>query len=104
MTGVPNGARPSTTEQTLLGEGARWDSRRDEVLRVDIVVGSVYRAGVADDGQLELVRSYKFAGTVGAIAPIADDDGWLLAANRGISYLGSDGSLRQLVEFAPHDA
>jgi sugar lactone lactonase YvrE len=59
---------------------------------------------VADDGQLELVRSYKFAGTVGAIAPIVDDDGWLLAANRGVSYLGSDGSLRQLVEFAPHDA
>lgn len=36
-------AVPGTTEQTLLGEGARWDARRDEVLRVDIVAGRVYR-------------------------------------------------------------
>ena len=27
-----------TTEQTLLGEGVRWDARRDELLRVDILL------------------------------------------------------------------
>ncbi len=32
-----------TTEQTLLGEGARWDARRGELLRVDILAGHVYR-------------------------------------------------------------
>ena len=32
-----------TTEQTQLGEGTRWDARRDELLRVDILAGRVYR-------------------------------------------------------------
>jgi len=30
-----------TTEQTELGEGVRWDARRDELLRVDILAGRV---------------------------------------------------------------
>ena len=69
-------ARPGTTEQTLLGEGARWDARRDELLRVDIVAGQVFRDRVIDDGSLELIRAYTLEGTVGAIAPIEGDDGW----------------------------
>ncbi len=68
-----------TTEQTLLGEGARWDARRDELRRVDILAGRVYRDRVTDDGELVPVRTYEVPGTVGAIAPVAGDDGWLLA-------------------------
>jgi sugar lactone lactonase YvrE len=41
-----------TAEQTHLGEGARWDDRRSELLRVDIVAGRVYRDRVQDDGAL----------------------------------------------------
>ena len=41
-----------TSEQNLLGEGARWDARRDELLRVDILAGRVYRDRIADDGSL----------------------------------------------------
>ena len=41
-----------TTEQNLLGEGARWDARRDELLRVDILAGRVYRDQLDDDGAL----------------------------------------------------
>src|SRR4029450_3612453 len=55
---VTTAARPGTTEQTLLGEGVRWDARRDELLRVDIVAGRVFRDRVTADGSLELIRSY----------------------------------------------
>ena len=90
-----------TTEQTLLGEGARWDERRDELLRVDILAGRVYRDRVAADGRLVAIRSYQFAGTVGAIAPIEGDEGWLLAAGRNLAHLAPNGSLRPLAELAP---
>jgi sugar lactone lactonase YvrE len=90
-----------TTEQTILGEGARWDARRGELLRVDILAGCVYRDRVDEDGGLVPVRSYRVPGTVGAIAPVDGDDGWLLAAGRGFVYLRPDGSHRTLVEVAP---
>jgi len=97
-------ARPGTTEQTLLGEGARWDARRDELLRVDIVAGQVFRDRVIDDGSLELIRAYTLEGTVGAIAPIEGDDGWLLAAGRGFAHLTLDGDVRILAEVVPDDS
>jgi sugar lactone lactonase YvrE len=87
-----------TTEQTLLGEGARWDGRRGELLVVDILAGRVYRGRVADDGGLSLVRVYTVPGTVGAIAPVQDDEGWVLAAGRGFAHLSPDGSLRPLAD------
>jgi sugar lactone lactonase YvrE len=90
-----------TTEQCQLGEGTRWDDRRSELLRVDILAGRVYRDEVAADGALVPVRSYQVSGTVGAVAPIDDDQGWLLAADRGFTYLSPSGELRQLVTAAP---
>jgi sugar lactone lactonase YvrE len=98
---VTSDAVASTTEQTLLGEGARWDARCDELLVVDILAGRVYRGRVADDGGLSLVRAYQLPGTVGAVAPVQDDQGWVLAAARGFAYLSPDGSLRPLAEVAP---
>jgi len=64
-----------TVEQTLLGEGVRWDTRRDELLRVDILAGHVHRDRVGVDGRLAPVRVYTLPGTVGAIAPIEGDEG-----------------------------
>src|SRR5262245_26081231 len=90
-----------TREQKHLGEGARWDARRDELLRVDILTGRVYRDTVGNDGSLTPVRTYHVPGTVGAITPIAGDEGWLLAAGRGFIHLAVDGSLRMLAEVAP---
>jgi sugar lactone lactonase YvrE len=90
-----------TTDQHLLGESARWDVRRDELLRVDILDGRVYRDRVDDDGYLIPVRIYEVPGTVGAIAPVEGDEGWLLASNRGFAYLSEDGSLRRLADVAP---
>jgi sugar lactone lactonase YvrE len=91
---VTSNAVASSSEQTLLGEGARWDARRDELLGVDILAGRVFRARAGGDGGLRLVRDYRLPGTVGAIAPVEGDDGWLLAAGRGFFYLSPDGSLR----------
>jgi sugar lactone lactonase YvrE len=90
-----------TTEQTLLGEGARWDARRGELLRVDILDGLVYRDRVDAEGGLVPVGSYRVPGTVGAIAPVQGDAGWLLAAGQGFFHLRPDGSLRLLAEVAP---
>jgi sugar lactone lactonase YvrE len=93
-----------TTEQTLLGEGVRWDARRDELLRVDILAGRVFRDRVADDGALVPVRTYDVPGTVGAVSPVEGDEGWLLATNRGFARLSADGSLSPLAAVAPPGA
>ena len=91
----------STNSQAVLGEGLRWDARRGELLAVDILAGRVYRGGVDDDGGLTLTREYIVPGTVGAIAPVEGDEGWVLAAGRGFTYLSPDGLLRPFVEVAP---
>lgn len=90
-----------TSEQTMLGEGARWDARRDELLRVDILVGRVYRDRIDEDGDLAPVRTYRVPGTVGAITPVDGDDGWLLAAGRGFVHLAPDGARHTIAEVAP---
>ncbi len=91
----------STIKQALLGEGLRWDARRDELLVVDIIDGRVYRSRVVESGELSLVREYWVPGTVGAVAPVGGGDGWMMAAGRGFVYLGPDGSLRPLAQIAP---
>lgn len=90
-----------TSEQCELGEGARWDARAGELLRVDIAAGRVFRDTVADDGRLTPVADYRVPGTVGALAPMQDGEGWLLAAGRGFAHLSADGSLRRLDPVAP---
>ena len=94
-------AVPCTTQQTVLGEGSRWDGRRDELLGVDIVSGHVYRETIADDGMLTRVRQYELPGTVGAIAPIEGDEGFLLAADLGFAYLSLDGAVVPLADVSP---
>ena len=90
-----------TRAQMLLGEGLRWDVRREELLAVDILAGCVYRGRVADDGGVSLIREYEVPGTVGAVAPVHGDDGWLLAAGRGFVHLSQDGSVHTIAEVAP---
>jgi sugar lactone lactonase YvrE len=92
-----------TTEQCELGEGVRWDDRRDELLRVDILAGRIYRDMITDAGALVPVRSYRVPETVGAIAPVDNDEGWLLATEQGFSYLRPDGTLQPIAEVAPED-
>ena len=93
-------AVPSTTEQTILGEGLRWDAQRGELLRVDIAAGHVFRDRIADDGGLMPIRTYRLPGTVGAVAPTEGDRGWVLAAGRGFAMLDPDGAFRVFAEVA----
>jgi len=51
---------------------------------VDILAGHVFRGRVADGGSLSLIATYQLPGTVGAIAPVEDDDGWLLSSGQGL--------------------
>lgn len=90
-----------TTEQCELGEGARWDDRRAELLRVDILAGRVFRDTVSDDGALIPVQIHRVPGTVGSVAPVHDDEGWVLATDQGFSYLHPDGTVRALGDVAP---
>jgi sugar lactone lactonase YvrE len=94
-------AMACTSEQTRLGEGVRWDARRGELLRVDILAGRVYRDHVHDDGSLVSVRVYELPWTVGMITPVEGDDGWLLGAGRGFVYLAPDGAHRTIAEASP---
>jgi sugar lactone lactonase YvrE len=89
-----------TAEQTLLGEGTRWDDGRGELLRVDILAGLLCRERVADDGALIPVQVYRLPFTVGAVAPVHGDDGWILAAGRGFVHVAPDGSYRVIDEVA----
>jgi sugar lactone lactonase YvrE len=90
-----------TDEQTSLGEGVRWDARRDELLRVDILAGRVFRDRVDDGGSLVPVRVYDLAVTVGMVAPVDGDDGWLVGAGRSIVHLAPDGGRRTVSTVAP---
>lgn len=85
----------------MLGEGVRWDDRRAELLHVDILAGLVLRNRVDDDGAMLPVTTYQLPGTVGAVAPIEGDAGWLLAADRGFVHLRPDGSHTVVAEVAP---
>jgi len=99
---VPGGAALAcTSEQTRLGEGVSWDDRRGELLRVDILAGRVYRDAVDDDGGLRPVHVYELPWTVGMIAPIEGDDGWLLGAGRRFVHLAPDGTHQTIAEVSP---
>src|SRR5450631_1910374 len=87
-------------DQTALGEGVRWDARRGQLLRVDILAGRVFLDYIDGDGDLLPLRTYEVPGTVGAITPIDGDNGWLLAAGRDIIHLRRDGTHRSLAEVA----
>lgn len=90
-----------TITQAVLGEGLRWDARREEILALDILAGRVYRGRVHDDGDLTRVRDYTLQGTVGAIVPVQGDEGWVLAAGRGFVFLSPNGDVTPILEVSP---
>ncbi len=96
-------ASPCTETQTVLGEGVRWDDRRNELLLVDILTGSLFRYRVEPATTLTAVARHEIGRPLGAVAPVEGDDGWVLAAGRGFARLGPDGRLAVVAEPAPEN-
>jgi sugar lactone lactonase YvrE len=92
--------RPVSAEVAELGEGARWDAAAGELLWVDIMAG-VLRRAVEDGDGLRTVGVFSVGEPVGAAAPLATGDGWLLAAGRGFTHLAADGTVTKLLDTEP---
>jgi sugar lactone lactonase YvrE len=91
---------PVSTEVAELGEGARWDADRGELLWVDILAG-VLRRAVEDGPGLRTVAEKSIGEPLSAIAPLASGDGWLCAAGRGFRHLAPDGTVTPLLDTEP---
>jgi sugar lactone lactonase YvrE len=93
---------PVSAEIAELGEGARWDADRGELLWVDIMAG-VLRRAVEDGAGLRTVGQLSVGEPLGAVAPLADGEGWLCAAGRGFRLLAPDGTVTPLLDTEPQD-
>jgi sugar lactone lactonase YvrE len=96
--------RPVSTEVAELGEGARWDPVRGELLWVDIPAG-VLRRAVEDGDGLRTIATVRIEESLGAVTTVAPDSGggWLLAAGRGFRHLAADDTVTALVDTEPPD-
>lgn len=83
--------------ESILGEGPVWDAERGRLVWVDVLAGIVRVAEATDDG-IRVEREYQTPMHVGAAVPVADDDGWLLAAALGFAYLDARGQVRLIAE------
>ena len=90
-------AEPLSRRRYALGEGIRWDARRDELLWVDIGAGRFLRAPL---GRVDEPVVHEAGTTVGAVTPYADS-GWLLAAGRGLLALDEQGREHPVAEIEP---
>jgi sugar lactone lactonase YvrE len=98
---VPNRQVDVVSRETAyLGEGPRYDAARGEVLWVDILAG-VLRRAVLEAGALRTLATYELDIPIGAAAPMANGDGWLLVAGTGFHHLAEDGKLTRIAEAEP---
>ena len=72
-----------------------------EPIRSTSLLGTFIATPITDDGALVAIQVHRVPGTVGAVAPIHDDEGWLLAADQGFSCLCPDGTVRAIADVAP---
>jgi len=77
----------------VLGEGPAWDGRRQELVWVDILGGTVH---VHDADGRRLAR-YETGGHVGSVLP-ADDGGWLVVTGDGFGRLDRQGVVRSFLD------
>jgi sugar lactone lactonase YvrE len=91
-------AVPATRSSYAFGEGLRWDASSRSLLWVDLSSGRLHRAPLSDLDAVETLADLDEP--LGAFAPCSSG-GWLLAAGRGLSHLGRDGSVTSLVVLEP---
>ena len=96
--------RPVSAETAELGEGARWDAERGELVWVDILAG-VLRRSVEDGDRIRTIATVRIGEPLGAVATVdpAAGGGWLLAAGRGFRHLAPDDSVTTLLDVEPPD-
>lgn len=96
--------RPVSAESAELGEGARWDAGRGELLWVDIT-GGVLRRAVEDGVRLHTIAAVQIGEPLGAATTVdpAAGGGWLLAAGRGFRHLAVDDTVTALLDVEPPD-
>ncbi len=80
------------------------DARRSEPVWVDTMRRLAHRARIGRGGRLKLVCTYHLPGRPGSITPVADEEGWIIAPERGIHLLRPDGSTLELLVAAPAGA
>ena len=80
-----------------LGEGAFWDERAGELLRVDITRGRIHAWNPAT----HRVETQEMAGEVSAVVPRAAAPGWLVATGRRL--LLRDGEAQRTLAFVERD-
>ena len=84
-----------TTGTEYLGESARWDERRGELMWVDQLAGPgfLYRAR-ARGAEVEVVQRYELPGSGSAFAPVRGRDGvWLVAMDMALWTMDVTGDL-----------
>jgi sugar lactone lactonase YvrE len=88
---------PCSPSAGLLSEGPRWHGERDELFWVDILASRLHRAGLREDGLLEIVETIELDRHVGAAAPAAAG-GYVLAAGTGFLLVDAAGGVRELAQ------
>jgi sugar lactone lactonase YvrE len=92
-------SRPAVAVRSDHGEGPCWDPRTDTLLWVDQYAGLVnvaeYDAVLAG---LTVTRTYDIGVPVGAIVPLAETAGWVMACGAGFARLQVDGSIQFLAQ------
>lgn len=82
-------ARPLGGGACELGEGVIWDPRTGGLAWVDILAGRILTANL-DGERLTPTGDRRFDTPIGAIAPRADVEGWIVAAGDGIAVVEGD--------------
>lgn len=91
-------ADPVSVESASLGEGPRWDARRQEFLWLDLLGGVARRTKVGAGGALTTLVSYDFGQPVGAVTPLLGESGYLAASGAGFTLCSVEGELTPLVQ------
>lgn len=92
-------ARPVTRHRYDFGEGVRFDAERRRLLWVDLTAGRLHAAPLDDPDAAEVVAAVD--GPLGVAAPLADGEGFLLGAGRGLAVADGAGAVRPLLDLEP---
>ena len=94
-------AEPASSSAYQLGEGPVWDARRNRVLWVDVVEGTVLSGSLSGYGVVEEFALHVDE-TVGAVVPAASG-GLLVAGRHDLHLVDPLGNQRRLVGVVPRN-